>query len=91
MGLPENFLPTEKDYIILNVQLRRAENITLGGGWRLWETIKGHLKTHSSQKFTSLPLEINCLHIKADTEDKLIVFLIKVEIHQMLTTYVPCH
>lgn len=32
MGLPENFLPAEKDYIILDVQLRRAENITLGQG-----------------------------------------------------------
>lgn len=26
MGLPENFLPAEKDYIILDVKLRRAEN-----------------------------------------------------------------
>lgn len=26
MGLPENFLPAEKDYIILDVQLKTAQN-----------------------------------------------------------------
>lgn len=26
MGLPENFLPAEKNYIILDVQLKKAQN-----------------------------------------------------------------
>lgn len=56
MGLPENFLPAENNYITLDVQLRGADDKTLGGGGKLYENPKT-TKTHLSlQKFTGLPL-----------------------------------
>lgn len=78
MGLPENFLPAEEDYITLDVQLKTAQNAKTKR-----EAVRNTPKLPKTPLIAEIhqPPSVNFLHTKTESKDKLTAFLMNTEVH----------